>query len=321
MKHTTLIIVAFMITSALFSQTIVWKKLPSLPETASGGGAAVLDNRIYFVPGSHAPRSVTSDFYMYDISANTWVKLANLPEARGNLAVAAASGKIYAIGGGFNGTNYAYTPEADTWKTVNPMPTTRQHIDSGVVNNKIHIIGGITSFKTITKKHEVYDPATDSWSERAPIPTLRNNPALATIDSSIYVMGGAGSETDIWETISTVECYDATTDKWTTKSDLPTVLFKPGAVTVDNKIVLLGGQDTSGKSLSDVFIYDCKKDPWEKTTPLPQISCFAAYAAVGNKIYVIGGTTSAPDWTYYADVYEGTLVDSSIPSVDSSKTE
>ncbi len=65
----------------------------------------------------------------------------------------------------------------------------------------------------------------------------------------------------------------------------------------------------AGKSVSTVLIYDIESDTWEKTTPLPKINCFAGYASVGNKIYVIGGTTSAPDWTYYSDVYEGTITD------------
>ncbi len=91
---------------------------------------------------------------------------------------------------------------------------------------------------------------------------------------------------------------------------MPFVLFKPGAVLVGNKIVVLGGQDQSGKSLASVLIYDIKSDTWESTTPLPKINCFAGYTSVGNKIYVIGGTTSSPGWTYYSDVYEGTIIDS-----------
>lgn len=291
--------------------TIVWRKLTSFPKTTSGAKPVVLNNKIYYAPSSYAPRSITSDFYYYDIPTDTWNKLANMPEAKGNLAVAEASGKIYAIGGGFTKTNFEYTPKTDTWQSLDSMPTARQHIDCGVVDNKIYVIGGITSFKNITKKNEMYDPEANSWSEKAPIPTLRNNPAIVTKDSLIYVIGGAGSERSIWETTATVECYNTKTDEWTTKADMPIKLFKPGVVVVDDKIVVLGGQDASGKSLSSVLIYDIKSDTWERTTPLPQINCFAGYASVGNKIYVIGGTTSAPDWTYYSDVYEGTIIDSS----------
>jgi N-acetylneuraminic acid mutarotase len=305
----SMILLSWFFITGIQAQTIVWKKLASLPETCSGGDAVVLNNKIYFPAASHAPRSVTSDFYMFDVSANKWIKLANMPEARGNLAVAEAAGKIYAIGGGFNRTNYEYTPESDTWQAVDSMPTARQHIDCGVINNKIYIIGGITSFKNITKMNEMYDTETNTWSEKTPIPSLRNNPAIVAKDSLIYVIGGAGSEDDIWKTTSAVECYNIKTDKWSTKSDFPFRIFKPGAVLVKDKIVVLGGQDPSGVSLSTVLIYDEKNDSWEKTTPLPQITCFAGFTSIGDKIYVIGGTTSAPNWTYYSDVYEGTIMD------------
>lgn len=296
------------------NQTIVWKKLTSFPNTTTGATPIILNNKIYYAPGSYAPRSGTSDFYRFDISANTWIKLANMPEVRGNLTIAEASGKIYAIGGGGGAvtkTNYEYSPETDTWQTLDSMPTARQHIDCGVVDNKIYVIGGITSFTNITKKNEVYDTETNTWSEKTPISSLRNNPAIVTKDSLIYVIGGAGSEKSIWTTIATVECYNTKTDKWTTKSDLPNPLFAPGAVVVENKIIVLGGQDQSGKSLSSVLIYDIESDTWEYTTALPMINCFAGYASVGNKIYVIGGTTSDSDWTYYSDVYEGTIINSS----------
>ena len=314
-KFLLLIMLLTGLNSLIIAQTIVWKKLASLPETCSGGGAVVLNNKIYYPASSHAPRSGTSDFYMFDISVNTWVKLANMPEVRGNLAIAGVSGKIYAIGGGGGGvtrTNYEYTPETDTWQTLDSMPTARQHIDCGVVNNKIYIIGGITSFSTITKKNEVYDIETDTWSERSSIPSLRNCPAIVTMDSLIYVIGGGGSENSIWKAITTVECYNTKTDEWTTKSDLPFVLYSPGAVVVNNKIVVLGGQNADGESLSSVLIYDPENDTWKNTTHLPKINCFAGYASVENKIYVIGGTTSDPNWTYYSDVYEGTVLDSSL---------
>jgi N-acetylneuraminic acid mutarotase len=318
MKKLLITIMLLTAISLSFAQTITWKKLTSFPNTTSGAEPIVLNNEIYYIPSSYAPQTITSDFYKYDISTDTWVQLANMPEAKGNLAVGEASGKIYAIGGGFTKTNFQYTPETDTWQTLASMPTARQHIDCGVVDNKIYVIGGITSFTNITKKNEVYNTETNTWSEKAPIPTLRNNPAIVAKDSLIYVIGGAGSEMSIWETIATVECYNTKTNEWTSKADIPFVLFKPGAVVVENKIVVLGGQDQSGSSVSSVLIYDIESDTWEETTPLPKINCFAGFVSLGNKIYVIGGTTSAPDWTYYSDVYEGTIASSGIQEDDMS---
>ena len=102
---TTLLIASI---GSSFAQTIVWKKLTAFPKTTSGAEPIVLGNKIYYVPSSYAPRSITSDFYRYDIPKDTWVKLANMPEAKGNLAVAEASGKIYAIGGTTSDPDWTY---------------------------------------------------------------------------------------------------------------------------------------------------------------------------------------------------------------------
>jgi N-acetylneuraminic acid mutarotase len=310
-KLITIVFFLLFVQTGINAQTIVWKKLASLPKSWSDGESVVLNNKIYCVGGRNAACT-----YVYDISENKWEKLSNLPTEQANLAVAAIAGKIYAIGGDlFSNNNYEYISETDSWKELTKMPTKRQHIDCGIVNKKIHVIGGLTSWNTISKKNEVYDVETDTWSEKAAIPTLRNGAAIVTLDSLIYVIGGGGSQTDVWKTIATVEFYNTNTDHWTTKSNMPIANYKPGAVVVNNKIFVLGGQNNDGV-LSTVLLYDPKNDTWKETTPLPKITCFAGYVSVGNKIYVIGGTTYVKEpstgslkWTQYSDVYEGTVSD------------
>jgi N-acetylneuraminic acid mutarotase len=310
------------------AQTITWKKLESLPKPCAGGEAVVLNNNIYLVAGNHAQYTESSDFYRYDISENKWYQQSNLPRVMGQLAVAEVAGKIFAIGGSsFSNTNYVYNPETNSWDSVAPMPTARQGIDCGIVDDKIYVIGGVISsdgtFNTasIVKKNEVYDPATNTWSEKTSIPTLRNNPAIVTMDSLVYVIAGAGSPSDIWKNIGTVECYNPKTDSWITKSNLPIKPLKPGAVMVNNTIVVLGGMDANNNSLSTVLIYNKENDTWKSITPLPKVNYVGAYASVGNKIYVIGGSNSTPTETYYSDVYEGTLIDSVPSSVNTFKSE
>jgi N-acetylneuraminic acid mutarotase len=304
------------------AQTITWKKLESLPKPCSDGEAVVLNNNIYLVAGNHAQFTESSDFYRYNISENKWYQLSNLPRVMGQLAMAEVAGKIFAIGGSsFSNKNYVYNPETNSWDSAAPMPTARQGIDCGIVDNKIYVIGGITSFSSITKKNEVYDPATNTWTEKTSIPTLRNRSAIVTMDSLVYVIAGAGSPSDIWQNIGTVECYNPKTDSWTTKSNLPIKPLKPGAVVVNNTIVVLGGMDANNNSLSTVLIYNKENDTWKSITPLPKVNYVGAYTSVGNKIYVIGGSNSTPTETHYSDVYEGTLTGSVPSSVETFKSE
>ncbi len=295
-----------------FAQTIVWKQLASLPEGYYLGEAVSLNNEIYFVAG-RTDLAKVSYFYKFKPKTNEWIKLADIPNSTFNLALAAVNGKIYAIGGDlFQDTNREYNPETDTWKIMEPMPTGRQHIDCGIFGNEIFIMGGLTSWKNITKKHEVYDVLSNSWSEKAAIPSLRNNAAVVTLDSLIYVIGGAGTKEDIWGDVWTVETYNVNSNKWVQKNDLPLLLFKPAAIVVNGELFVLGGQtliDEKNDCSDKVFIYKPETDSWIETTPLPKKNVFFGCVTIENKIYVISGTVGGnPNWDSYSAVYEGEII-------------
>jgi N-acetylneuraminic acid mutarotase len=295
-----------------FAQTIIWKKKAELPKGYYCGEAISLNNEIYLVVGRDDV-STSSFFYKFNPQKNQWEKLADIPNPATNLALAAVNEKIYAIGGDkFQNTNREYNPQTNTWKIMEPMPTARQHIDCGVYENKIHIAGGLTSWKSITKKHEVYDVAKNTWSEKVSIPSLRNNAAVVTVDSLIYVIGGAGTKEDIWGDIKSVETYNINSDKWEKRNDLPILLFKPASIVVNKILIVLGGQsliDGENDCSKKVFIYKPQADRWIETTPLPAKNVFFGCTSLENKIYVIGGTVGGnPNWESYSTVYEGELI-------------
>jgi N-acetylneuraminic acid mutarotase len=312
MKKTLITLIFLAAIFSAIAQSIVWNELAPLPEEYFCGEAVSLNKEIYFVAG-RSDHAHNPYFYKFNPVKNKWVKLADIPKPTMNLAMVAVKDKIYAIGGDlFSNTNFEYSPETNTWKSLSPMPTARQHIDCGVYDDNVFIMGGLTSWKNITKKHEVYNITSNTWSEKASIPSLRNNAAVVTLDSIIYVIGGAGTEEDIWDDIWTVESYNVNSNKWVQKNDLPLLLFKPAAVVVNSQIIVLGGQTLiNGKNdCSDkVLIYQPESDQWIETTPLPAKNVFFACASIGNKVYVIGGNDGAhPDWKSYNTVYEGTMV-------------
>lgn len=312
MKKIILIVALCVFIFSSFAQTITWKKLASLPEGYNGGEAVSLNNEIYFVAG-RTKTSKSASFYKYNPKTNKWTKLADVPKSATNFALAAVKGKIYAIGGDlFQDANREYDPKTNSWKLLKPMPTARQHINCGVYENEIYIAGGLTSWKDITKKHEVFNTATNTWSEKAAIPYLVQNASVVTVDSLIYVIGGAGAKEDIWGDVWTVEIYNINTNKWKHINDLPQLLFGTAAVVVNKEIIVLGGQtliDGKNDTSKKVFIYKTKSDQWIETSPLPIKNVFFACTTIGNKIYVIGGTVGGnPSWDNYAEVYEGELI-------------
>ena len=313
MKKLLITFILLNIICTSYSQTIVWKEVASLPEAYSSGEAVSLNNEIYFVAGRNQTTRSVASFYKLNPKTNKWTKLADVPKPATNFALTAVNGKIYAIGGDlFQDANREYNPKTDSWKLLKPMPTARQHINCGVYENEIYIAGGITSWKDITKKHEVYDVLTDTWSEKSAIPSLRNNATVVSLDTLMYVFGGAGTKDNIWGDVLTVETYNFNSDTWVQKNDLPQLLFGPGVTVVNNEIVVLGGQtreDSVEDATTKVFIYKAKSDQWIETTPLPIKNVFFGCTSIGNKIYVIGGTVGGnPNWDNYSTVYEGTII-------------
>ena len=71
-----------------------------MPTGRSGGGAAVVDGKIY-VAGGRPPRG--SDFAVYDPATDRWETLPQVPTQRNHLAVVGIGGKVYVAGGRFGG--------------------------------------------------------------------------------------------------------------------------------------------------------------------------------------------------------------------------
>ncbi len=138
------------------------------------------------------------------------------------------------------------------------------------------------------------------------------------VEAQIYAQLEVLPKKDI--AIKSIENYEkaiedflsVNSNKWVQKNDLPLLLFKPGAVVVNNEIIILGGQTIiNGKDdcSKKVFIYIPKMDKWVETTPLPAKNVFFGCTTIDNKIYVIGGTVGGnPNWESYSTVYEGEMI-------------
>jgi N-acetylneuraminic acid mutarotase len=133
-----------------------------------------------------------------------------------------------------------------------------------------------------------------TWTTKTPMPTPRANPASAVFNDTIYVIGG--SDGGIYYPKN--EAYDPATDNWTTKDSLPIDAVFCRAVTVDNKIYVIGIENYSGPAFLQE--YDPATGSWTSRTPMNVIRHSYAVGASQGKIYVIGGETS-PDNIYLPD--------------------
>jgi hypothetical protein len=267
--------------------------------TARGALAAATagGSNLIFAIGGRQPTMGTTE--AYDTASDTWSVRADMPTPRDSfVAVTAADGRVYAIGGENTGTGAiydvveAYDPVTDTWTPRTAMPTRRQGPGGALgLDGRIHVIGGFTGPPfAATGRHEAYDPVTDSWTTLAPLPTARTGLAVATgSDGRIYAFGGFGATP-----VTAVDAYDPVTDTWISRAPLSHAsAFLSAVAAPDGRIYVLGGFDGSS-DLASVEAYDPAADSWAAVAPLPAARCdFGAALGPDNKIYAIGGSSCA----------------------------
>ena len=198
-----------------------------------------------------------------------WEMLAALSVARSRLALCAANGKLYAIGG-----ESASSLAAGKGKE-SPGPEVEQ---TGILD-----IGGVV---------EEYNPATNTWARKASMPTPLSNVACGVIDGKIYVPGGYRDDT----AYSTVQVYDPATDRWSAATPLPIALLAPAVAVVEDKLYVIGGIDST--YLRTCYRYDPATNTWTQRASMNYARAWAAASVVHGKIYVVGGTDDTDDLNY-----------------------
>jgi N-acetylneuraminic acid mutarotase len=240
------------------------------------------------------------------------VKLAPFPDPSPEITAAAANGKMYIFGGLLSSTVkgfvYEYDPATDKWTKKKKMPLPAHHVAAVGYHGKIYVFGGFTGaggkgWLPIDNSWE-YDPMKDSWKPIAPLPIANGGAVAAEVDGKIYVIGGGSvqpgdkvvplSARVPHRALATNYMYDPATNKWETRSPMPTARNHTAIGVVNGKIYVLGGRVGSVFVISSntdvVEEYDPATDSWgyaRARMPTPRSG--TAFGTYGGKIFVAGG--------------------------------
>lgn len=138
----------------------------------------------------------------------------------------------------------------------------------------------------------------DRWGTCTNISYSREQLAGAIVDNCIYCMGGYSGTGSNGTTNN--QCYDAKTNKWTTKTVLPKALLDSAAASVGTNIYLMGGRTTtdSSSSVNTNYCFDTLTNTWTTKTAMPSVRHYCTASNVYDQIYVIGGTGATEDGNY-----------------------
>ncbi|CAH0392031.1 unnamed protein product [Bemisia tabaci] len=116
------------------------------------------------------------------------------------------------------------------------------------------------------------------------VKTPRTKPRKSIVlPKVILVVGGQAPKA-----IRSVECYDLTTERWTSLAELPTRRCRAGLVVLDGRVYAVGGFNGSLR-VRTVDVYDAEQDHWTSCQGMEARRSTLGVAVLGNYIYAVGG--------------------------------
>ena len=135
------------------------------------------------------------------------------------------------------------------------------------------------------------------WVTATSLGNPRKGVSLSVVDGKIYAIGGINNNGKL---SNNCNCFDPSTNRWTTLTPRPVVVANVSSVVVGTKIYTLGGTTTLDSYAMDngVYVYDTVNDSWESITVSgsPNANLLrngAYYVEFENTIYSLTNTTIA----------------------------
>lgn len=94
-----------------------------------------------------------------------------------------------------------------------------------------------------------------------------------------------------WKTEKAIDVYDFSTEKWyTLKATLPQPTAAAGIITMENKIIYIGGEGEAPKAYRNTQCFDVETEKWTQLSPLKIGRHGCGAILYKNKIYVAAGS-------------------------------
>ena len=234
--------------------------------------------------------SKSGNFQLYQLNSDEWIRLTSVP----------------------NADDYAPQFSGETVFTQSVrapfMEPMRSSFGTVLHNGLLYMCGGHQGpehtypKESFTDNFNVYDKRINNWRELAPRPAKAHGYTIAAYGNYIYAFGGFAyneGTKPAWKSIDTIDRYDISTNTWSTIGKLTKPRSSNVAVTVGDKVYLLGGWDATPKKPNDfegtfhssVDVFDFKTEtvsvaPYSMPLPLRRAFTGVDYK---DQILLVGG--------------------------------
>ncbi|KAM5171810.1 kelch-like protein 40 [Mantella aurantiaca] len=259
-----------------------------------------------------------SDFFLdcYDPVSNEWDKLTPLKSLMypGCLAI---ENYLYVTGGmnqddSVSQTFHVYDSLTNGWTELPSMMSPRSLHGFLSYKKKLFAVGGWNG-NEVMDTIECFDLSKNCWFELSKLPFPLRAFASTQLKGKLYLIGGETGQQRLFSEKGLL-IYDTNSDLWSHIPNEIVVAFG-GAVTLDNKVFVIGGYDNyCGSTGQAVATSRCLcldeqglVSPELKVPPLPMKIASAGVVRWNQRIYVLGGENAEQ---FYKTIYYWTPGDS-----------
>jgi N-acetylneuraminic acid mutarotase len=269
-----------------------WSLIHSIYNGAMASDGAVgfsIGDKGYIIAGA-----TTSDYYMYDTTANTWTNKGTIPANMGQAFAMgfALHGKGYVVGGDTAGvptnTVWRYDPTNTTtpWTQMNNFGGGTRDAGIAFVLNDTAYVGcgfdGSVMYADLWR----YDEANDNWVQVPnTLPTTLIFPACFVVDGRAFILsggttGGVNETNQMWE-------YLPSTQSFTPRAPYPGAARQAAiAFAGTDHGFIAGGMAGYTTNYSDMYRYNPDSNTWSAAGSIPLFgSAWASVFTIGNTAY------------------------------------
>lgn len=294
---------------SLQTGNLKWREIKPLqePSPRHENSFARVGDRFYLFGGRNNLR-----LDAYDTKTNKWEKKADAPMEINHFQAVTYRDEIYVLGA-FTGKYphetpisriYIYNPVKDQWREGGEIPKDRLRGSVGVTvyKDKIYLVAGIIDghYDGHVAWFDEYDPQKNTWRKLADAPHARDHVSISVAEDKLVVAGGRKSTARIGKvvelTVPEVDIYDFKTNKWQTlpaANNIPTQRAGNSAVTLGNKVLIIGGESSQKISHNQTEAFDVRTNTWQTLTPLNTGRHGTGAIVYKNKVFIAAGSANA----------------------------
>jgi DNA-binding CsgD family transcriptional regulator len=238
-----------------------WERKAPKPTAVESVGAVALRAEL-IVPGGCTVRGASAVVEAYDPRTDTWRRVAPLPVAACDYALAELQGDVFLFGGragagpgtALDGV-WRYDADGDAWQEEGRMPLPRSALGAVVVGNAIHLLGGLDRAGEPQSSHWVFrpnDPPDRRWTSDVAPPLPEGRAGLAAVASAVknvYLVGG-GWDAKVADGVL-LGRLAAPDPRWEAQPDVPGFTPQRGAAMtlLEGRLLVLVGGEADGRLL------------------------------------------------------------------------